>query len=69
MQTKNVDLMSKTTRKNDPKSSKAPVKRVLGRSINERPTYIDSRSEIGYFEIDTVVGKKDSMDKRFNGLN
>lgn len=62
MQTKNVDLMSKTTRKNNHKSSKASIKRVLGRSINERPAYINSRSEIGHFEIDTVVGKKDSMD-------
>lgn len=62
MQTKNVDLMSKTTRKNNHKSSKTSIKRVLGRSINERPACIDSRSEIGHFEIDTVVGKKDSMD-------
>ncbi|MHC3376924.1 IS30 family transposase [Ligilactobacillus equi] len=34
----------------------------MGRSINERPAYINSRSEIGHFEIDTVVSKKDSMD-------
>lgn len=42
MQTKNVDLMSKTTRKNDHKSPKASIKRVLGHSINEQLRYLNS---------------------------
>lgn len=60
--TKNIDLMAKTTRKKNSKSSRFKVKRVLGRSIHERPNYINSRSEIGHFEIDTVIGKKNSED-------
>ena len=56
--TKNIDLMAKTTRKKNSKSSRFKVKRVLGRSIYEHPDYINSRSEIGHFEIDTVIGKK-----------
>lgn len=60
--TKNLDLMAKTTRKKNSKSSRFKVKRVLDRSIHERPNYINSRSEIGHFEIDTVIGKKNSED-------
>ncbi len=33
-------------------------KRVLGRSIDERPEIANQKSEIGHWEIDTVVGKR-----------
>ena len=33
-------------------------KRILGRSIEERPAYIDDRQESGHWEADTVVGKR-----------
>lgn len=33
-------------------------KRVLGRSIEERPVVIDERTEFGHWEIDIVIGKK-----------
>ena len=37
-------------------------KRILGRSIEERPREIEERQEFGHWEIDTVIGKK-SQDK------
>ncbi len=41
------------------KSSKTPKnRRILGRSIDERPEIVNSLSEIGHWEADTVVGKK-----------
>ena len=33
-------------------------KRVLGRSIEERPPEVEDRKEFGHWEIDTVTGKK-----------
>lgn len=33
-------------------------KRLRGRSIDERPSYIEDRQEIGHWEADTVVGKR-----------
>ena len=33
-------------------------KKILGRSIDERPSIVSERQEIGHWEIDTVVGKK-----------
>ena len=33
-------------------------KRMLGRSIDERPALVDEREELGHWEADTVVGKR-----------
>lgn len=33
-------------------------KRVLGRSIDERPAIVDEHEELGHWEADTVVGKR-----------
>ena len=33
-------------------------KRILGRSIAERPAEVEERKEFGHWEIDTVIGKK-----------
>ena len=41
-------------RKTKPKENK----KILGISIDERPTHIDNREEFGHFEIDTVHGRK-----------
>jgi len=62
MQTKNIDLTEKTTRK--PKTMKCAKKNktVLGKSIEERPESVDTREEFGHFEIDSVVGRKDKED-------
>ena len=38
-------------------------KRVLGRSIEERPESVDSREEFGHWEIDEVIGRKSDKDK------
>ena len=37
-------------------------KRPKGRSIEERPAIANERSEIGHWEVDTVVGRRDGMD-------
>jgi IS30 family transposase len=37
-------------------------KKNLGTSIDDRPTYINDRSEFGHWEIDTVIGKKDKSE-------
>lgn len=33
-------------------------KRVLGRSIEERPEAVEDRANFGHWEIDVVIGKK-----------
>jgi len=55
------DLPERLKRKHKKRKSIAN-KRVLGRSIDERPASVDSREEFGHWEIDTVVGKKDKTD-------
>ena len=59
MKTTNLDLLEKLSRK--PKklySTARPNKRILGKSIDKRPTDIDSRETFGHWEIDTVVGNR-----------
>lgn len=54
---KNIDLPLRVRRKaNNRKSVKN--KRILGKSIQERPVSIETREEFGHFEADTVIGKK-----------
>lgn len=54
MKVKNIDLLLKVKRK--PKSKPKERKKVLGRSIDERPEYIDEREEFGHWEGDGIVG-------------
>lgn len=57
LKVKNMDLVLKLRRKT--KSSKSRSnKRILGRSIEERPESIETRKEFGHWEIDTVLGHK-----------
>lgn len=53
---KNIDLPLKVRRK--PKSKPKERKRVLGKSIDERPKKVEEREEFGHWEGDGIVGKK-----------
>jgi len=57
MNVRNIDLPLKTRRKHK-KSAVRQHKRLLGKSISERPENIDNRKEFGHWEIDTVIGKR-----------
>ena len=59
---KNTDLPMKLRRNTKPTRVKKN-KRILGNSISERPIDINTRSEFGHWEIDTVIGEKSSTDK------
>ncbi len=57
----NMDLamkLSRSTKKKKPRVNK----RILGKSIEERPESVDTREEFGHWEIDTVIGKKTNDD-------
>ncbi len=58
---KNIDLPEKLRR-----SRRKPVirknKRILGRSIEERPTEVLDRKEFGHWECDLVIGSKSGGD-------
>jgi len=56
MKVKNIDLLLKVKRK--PNSKHKEHKKVLGRSIEERPVHIDAREEFGHWEGDGIVGAK-----------
>lgn len=54
---RNIDLPLKLRRQ--PKNTFNKVnKRILGRSIEERPKYINERKEFGHWELDLVIGKR-----------
>ena len=54
---KNIDLPEKLSR--NTKSEKVREnKRNLGTSIEKRPEIVESRTEFGHWETDTVIGKK-----------
>lgn len=57
LKVRNIDLALKVRRK-----SKTQIvrknKRILGRSIEERPAAVNTREEFGHWEIDTVIGKR-----------
>jgi IS30 family transposase len=54
---KNIDLADKV-RRNPKKKRIRKHKRILGKSIEQRPVEIEQRQEFGHWEIDTVIGKK-----------
>lgn len=61
MRIRNHHLPEKVSRK--PKCERVNEnKRILGRSIEERPN-IDNRLEFGHWEADLVIGQKDKNDK------
>lgn len=55
---KNIDLPEKL-RRNTKARKVRKNKKILGRSIEERPESVVPRTEFGHWEIDTVIGKKD----------
>lgn len=58
---KNIDLPEKPRR--SPKTTRVHEnKRVLGRSIDDRPSSIDERTEFGHWEADLVIGSKSDND-------
>ena len=59
---KNIDLPQKLHRRTKAKRIRER-KRVLGRSIEQRPESVDSREEFGHWEIDEVIGRKSDKDK------
>ena len=58
---KNIDLPQKLSR--NTKIHKNNVnKRIMGRSIEERPKEVDTREEFGHWETDLVIGQKSGKD-------
>lgn len=54
---RNIDLPEKL-RRNTRRKRVREKRKVLGRSIGERPESVDAREEFGHWEIDSVLGKK-----------
>lgn len=59
---KSIDLPQKLSRNTKIHKDKEN-KRVLGRSIEERPGEVDTREEFGHWETDLVIGKKSGNDQ------
>ena len=58
---KNIDLPEKM-RRSPKKARNRENKRVLGRSIEERPASVNDRDEFGHWEADLVIGSKSDDD-------
>lgn len=54
---KNIDLPEKL-KQNTKSSNTRKSRKILGKSIEERPETVNSREEFGHWEIDSVLGKK-----------
>ena len=52
---KNIDLLLKVRRR--PNNPRKERKKVLGKSIDERPATVETREEFGHWEGDGIVGK------------
>jgi len=55
---KPIDLPKMVSIRTRSKSKTKGNKKTLGKSIEERPEWINNRSEFGHWEIDLVLGKK-----------
>lgn len=62
LEIKNIDLPEKLKRRMK-KTVVRKNKKVLGRSIEERPEKVQTREEFGHWECDLVLGAKDAADK------
>lgn len=58
---KNIDLPEKL-RRSPKKTQVHKNKRILGRSIEERPAYVNDRKEFGHWEAVLVIGSKNNND-------
>jgi IS30 family transposase len=58
---KNIDLPVKL-RRSTKKHKCRENKRILGRSIEERPECVETREEFGHWEVDLVIGSKSGED-------
>jgi IS30 family transposase len=58
---KNIDLPVKL-RRSTKKHKSRENKRILGRSIEERPECVETREEFGHWEADLVIGSKSGED-------
>ena len=58
---KNIDLPQKLSRNTKIHKCKQN-KRILGRSIEERPKEVEAREEFGHWETDLVIGQKSGQD-------
>ena len=59
LRVRNIDLPLRVKRKNSICRSNQN-KRIFGTSIEERPVEINNRTTFGHWEIDTIVGKKET---------
>ena len=59
LKVRNIDLPLRVKRKTKVHRVRQN-RRIYGMSIEERPEEINSREEFGHWEIDTVIGKKES---------
>lgn len=59
LKVRNIDLPLKVKRKSSINRNKQS-KRIFGTSIEERPEEINNRTTFGHWEIDTIVGKKET---------
>lgn len=62
---KNIDLPEKLKR-NTKSSNARKNRRILGKSIEERPETVNSREEFGHWEIGSVLGKKERYRTSYN---
>ena len=58
LEIKLIDLPRSTRMKLRTKKRSSTHKRLAGKSIDERPVVIQTRSEFGHWEIDLMIGKK-----------